>query len=49
MPHLKHGLYVVIFAATAAAAGRPDAQQVQQETTTQLKYVIGKIYLTIQQ
>ena len=36
--------------ATATAAGRPGAQQVQKETTLQLKYVTGKIssdYVTI--
>ena len=36
--------------ATAAAAGRPDAKQIRQETTIQLKYVTGKmssVYITI--
>ena len=36
--------------ATAAAAGRPGAKQIRQETTIQLKYVTGKMssdYLTI--
>ena len=50
MTHRKHGLLVAIFAATAAAAGKPGAQQVQQETTIQLKYVTGKMssdYITI--